>query len=112
MKKQNWYQVLTQYGNLADGIDYITASNMIEAQEKLKALNLKGQYTLKRLYNEALYDIIKANLIDKVNNQGKYISSSVKIAFYGRYTIEQIVGDNESIYRIFRDSEKIDEIRN
>ena len=50
-KQQNWYEVRNYFGNPVSGLEYIIASNLIEAKSKLKALNLSGQHSVKRVYN-------------------------------------------------------------
>ena len=49
--QQNWYEVLNYFGNPVANVEYIIASNLKEAKEKLKALNLRGQHSVKRVYN-------------------------------------------------------------
>ena len=49
--QQNWYEVLNYFGNPVSNIEYIIASNIQEAKSKLKSLGLKGQHTVKRVYN-------------------------------------------------------------
>lgn len=49
--QQNWYEVLNYFGNPVSNVEYIIASNIKEAKEKLKALSLRGQHSVKRVYN-------------------------------------------------------------
>jgi hypothetical protein len=54
-QQQNWYEVTNYYGNPVANLEYIIASNLKEAKEKmnviLKERNIRGAHSVKRCYN-------------------------------------------------------------